>query len=134
MLCQKPYEHSGAPNQQDAREGDWDTQRREQSSLTPYPGLRPFEQDEWPIFFGRERITRDIVDRLTATKIVVIHGGSGCGKSSFVRAGVLAQLDRECAREGWQCNRCDAPRQFSSLEPRRSDRTHQAWRQRRAHD
>ena len=70
--------------------------------LTPYPGLRPFEQDEWPIFFGRERITRDIVDRLTATQIVVIHGGSGCGKSSFVRAGVLAQLDRECAREGWQ--------------------------------
>ena len=70
--------------------------------LTPYPGLRPFEQDEWPIFFGRERITRDIVDRLTATQIVVIHGGSGCGKSSFVRAGVLAQLERECAREGWQ--------------------------------
>jgi WD40 repeat protein len=70
--------------------------------LTPYPGLRPFEQDEWPIFFGRERITRDIVDRLTATQIVVIHGGSGCGKSSFVRAGVFAQLDRECAREGWQ--------------------------------
>ncbi len=70
--------------------------------LTPYPGLRPFEQDEWPIFLGRERITRDIVDRLTATQIVVIHGGSGCGKSSFVRAGVLAQLDRECTREGWQ--------------------------------
>jgi hypothetical protein len=42
------------------------------------------------------------VDRLTATQIVVIHGGSGCGKSSFVRAGVLAQLERECAREGWQ--------------------------------
>lgn len=70
--------------------------------LTPYPGLRPFEQDEWPIFLGRERITRDIVDRLTETQIIVIHGGSGCGKSSFVRAGVLAQLDRECAREGWQ--------------------------------
>jgi transcriptional regulator with XRE-family HTH domain len=63
--------------------------------LTPYPGLRPFEQDEWPIFLGRERITRDIVDRLTGTQIVVIHGSSGCGKSSFVRAGVLAQLDRE---------------------------------------
>ena len=22
----------------------------------PYPGLRPFEQHEWPIFFGRERM------------------------------------------------------------------------------
>jgi len=69
---------------------------------TPYPGLRPFEQDEWPIFFGREKITRDIVDRLCATQIIFIHGSSGCGKSSFVRAGVLAQLARGCSRQGWQ--------------------------------
>jgi hypothetical protein len=69
---------------------------------TPYPGLRPFDQDEWPIFFGRERITRDMVDRLSASQIIVIHGASGCGKSSFVRAGILAQLARQCAREGWQ--------------------------------
>jgi len=69
---------------------------------TPYPGLRPFDQDEWPIFFGRERITCDMIDRLSTTQIIVIHGASGCGKSSFVRAGILAQLSRQCAREGWQ--------------------------------
>src|SRR5262245_58684496 len=71
---------------------------------SPYPGLRPFEECEWPIFFGREKIVQDIVDRLTTNQIVVIHGSSGCGKSSFVRAGVLARLARECAREGlsWQ--------------------------------
>ena len=68
--------------------------------LSPYPGLRPFEEDEWPIFFGREKITHQIVERLTSNQIVVIHGSSGCGKSSFVRAGVLARLARECAREG----------------------------------
>jgi hypothetical protein len=70
----------------------------------PYPGLRPFEENEWPIFFGREKIVHDIVERLTSNQIVVIHGSSGCGKSSFVRAGVLARLARECAREGlsWQ--------------------------------
>jgi WD40 repeat protein len=70
--------------------------------LTPYPGLRPFDQDEWPIFFGRERITCDMVDRLSAAQLIVIHGASGCGKSSFVRAGILAQLARQCALEGWQ--------------------------------
>jgi WD40 repeat protein len=69
---------------------------------TPYPGLRPFDQDEWPIFFGRERITCDMIDQLSTAQIIVIHGASGCGKSSFVRAGILAQLARQCAQEGWQ--------------------------------
>jgi WD40 repeat protein len=69
---------------------------------TPYPGLRPFDQEEWPIFFGRERITCEMIDRLSTAQIIVIHGASGCGKSSFVRAGILAQLARQCAREGWQ--------------------------------
>lgn len=68
----------------------------------PYPGLRPFEEDEWAIFFGRERLIHDIVERLTANQIIVVHGISGCGKSSFVRAGVLPRLALECAREGWQ--------------------------------
>lgn len=27
----------------------------------PYPGLRPFEKNEWPIFFGRERMADAIV-------------------------------------------------------------------------
>ena len=28
----------------------------------PYPGLRPFEADEWPIFFGRESMIDDVLD------------------------------------------------------------------------
>jgi WD40 repeat protein len=68
----------------------------------PYPGLRPFEEDEWAIFFGRERLIHDIVERLTLNRIIAVHGISGCGKSSFVRAGVLPRLALECAREGWQ--------------------------------
>jgi hypothetical protein len=46
------------------------------------------------------------VARLTSNQVVVIHGSSGCGKSSFVRAGVLARLARECAREGLQWQTC----------------------------
>ena len=36
----------------------------------PYPGLRPFEQHEWPIFFGRERMTDEIVDRLLGHRLL----------------------------------------------------------------
>ncbi len=66
----------------------------------PYPGLRPFNADEWPIFFGREQMTDEVIARVIRQHLVVVHGDSGCGKSSLVRAGVLAQLEQERARSG----------------------------------
>jgi hypothetical protein len=64
----------------------------------PYPGLRPFKVSEWPIFFGREVMAQEVVDRLVAKRMVVIHGASGCGKSSLIFAGVLPQLGRQARR------------------------------------
>ena len=61
----------------------------------PYPGLRAFQLREWPVFFGRERMVDDVIDRIGATQFVLIHGASGSGKSSLIRAGVVAQLQRE---------------------------------------
>ena len=61
--------------------------------LRPYPGLRPFGQDEWPIFFGREQMVDDVVGRLVDQRLLVVHGDSGCGKSSLIRAGVLPRLE-----------------------------------------
>lgn len=66
----------------------------------PYPGLRPFETDEWSIFFGRERMIDEVIDRLAAHHLVLIHGSSGSGKSSLVRAGVLPKLARQHKRFG----------------------------------
>jgi Trypsin-like peptidase domain/MAP3K TRAFs-binding domain/NACHT domain len=60
----------------------------------PYPGLRPFISAEWPIFFGRETMTDEIIDLVTKKHLVVVHGDSGSGKSSIVRAGVLVQLQQ----------------------------------------
>jgi formylglycine-generating enzyme required for sulfatase activity len=70
----------------------------------PYPGLRPFEADEWPIFFGREAMIDEVIDRLANHRLVLIHGSSGAGKSSLVRAGVLPTLARQFRRAGasWQ--------------------------------
>jgi hypothetical protein len=66
----------------------------------PYPGLRPFEAGEWMIFFGREKIIEDVIERLACQPLVFVHGASGSGKSSLVRAGVLPKLARQHRRHG----------------------------------
>ncbi len=68
----------------------------------PYPGLRPFEREEWPVFFGRERMSDEVVARLIRQHMVFVHGDSGCGKSSLVRAGVFARLEQGGAGALWR--------------------------------
>jgi len=68
----------------------------------PYPGLRPFERHEWPTFFGREAAVDAVIDRLVEARMIFIHGDSGCGKSSLVRAGLFAQLEQGRAGPGWR--------------------------------
>lgn len=72
----------------------------------PYPGLRPFEKDEWPIFFGRERMADAVVAQLLEKRVLMVHGESGCGKSSLVRAAVLPKLEQENARGGIRWRTC----------------------------
>ncbi len=60
--------------------------------VSPYPGLRPFSEDEAELFFGREAQTDQLLDRLRRTRFLAIVGPSGCGKSSLVRAGMIAAL------------------------------------------
>ena len=58
----------------------------------PYPGLRPFEQHEAEIFFGREHHVDRLLEILQRTRFLAVIGPSGCGKSSLVRAGMLPAL------------------------------------------
>ena len=62
------------------------------NSKSPFPGLRPFEKDEYHLFFGREEHVQAILDKLFNQKFVCVVGNSGSGKSSLVRAGVLPKL------------------------------------------
>jgi ABC-type polar amino acid transport system ATPase subunit len=39
-------------------------------------------------------MTDEIIDLVTKKHLVVVHGDSGSGKSSIVRAGVLVQLQQ----------------------------------------
>lgn len=69
-------------------------------ATSPYPGLRPFLPRERDIFFGREQMIDQVLVRLNERHMVVVHGASGCGKSSLIAAGVLPQLARRRARRG----------------------------------
>lgn len=60
--------------------------------VNPYPGLRPYGENESRWFFGRSRETRDLLDRLTFHRFVAVMGSSGCGKSSLVRASLIPAL------------------------------------------
>lgn len=59
----------------------------------PYPGLRPFTREESFIFFGREEQTDQLLEKLGYTRFLSVVGLSGCGKSSLVRAGMIAALE-----------------------------------------
>ncbi|WP_317899877.1 TonB family protein [Aurantibacillus circumpalustris] len=57
--------------------------------ICPYPGLRPFSEDESIYFKGREDHIDKIIARLEKNKFVMLTGASGDGKSSIVYAGVI---------------------------------------------
>ncbi len=63
-------------------------------STSPYPGLRPFRRDESDIFFGRDEQVDELLAKLEDHQFLAVVGSSGCGKSSLVRAGLLAALER----------------------------------------
>ncbi|MDO9073715.1 MAG: hypothetical protein Q7U73_10650 [Rubrivivax sp.] len=58
----------------------------------PYPGLRPFLDFEAALLFGRERQVREVIEHLRESQFVAVLGGSGSGKSSLIRAGVIPEL------------------------------------------
>jgi WD40 repeat protein len=67
----------------------------------PYPGFAYFEEQDAAIFFGREaQIVHGLDEfrrlvRTGVTRMLVILGASGSGKSSFMRAGLWPRLKRD---------------------------------------
>jgi WD40 repeat protein len=63
----------------------------------PYRPLLPYDREDRALFVGREEETAQVAALLDTpgTRIVVVHGQSGVGKSSLLRAGVLPYLEEE---------------------------------------
>ena len=63
------------------------------SKLTsPYPGLRPYQEDEKDNFFGREADCEILVDKLLSNRLTLLFAATGVGKSSLLQAAVMPQL------------------------------------------
>ena len=58
----------------------------------PYRGLLAFEPGDRRFFFGREDVVADLVGRLRPGRLLAVVGASGSGKSSVLRAGVVAAV------------------------------------------
>jgi WD40 repeat protein len=60
----------------------------------PYKGLTRFDDSELDerLFFGRDRETEIVASNLVASRLTVLYGPSGVGKSSLLRAGVVRRL------------------------------------------
>lgn len=63
-------------------------------SRCPFPGLGSFRSEERAFFFGREKLTLQMVERLESKQFLAVLGHSGCGKSSVVLAGVVPEIQR----------------------------------------
>jgi len=78
-----------------ARGFPWDRSR------SPYPGINSFERADAAVFFGRDSDIRQLQERLESRRVqggkrlVLMAGGSGTGKSSLMKAGVLPAIERE---------------------------------------
>ena len=75
----------------------------------PYKGLLYFDVADAELFFGREKLTAELVDHLRRNSFLAVIGASGSGKSSLVRAGVkdVLFLDHHFPMEF--CDDCGAP-------------------------
>jgi hypothetical protein len=74
---------------------------REVEERSPYPGLSSFTEKDASVFFGREREVGELWGRIPHRRLLAVIGPSGAGKTSFVRAGVLASRP-----EGWAALVC----------------------------
>lgn len=59
------------------------------SLICPYPGLRPFNENESIFFKGREEHIDKIINQLQEKKYLMVTGASGDGKSSLIYAGLI---------------------------------------------
>jgi WD40 repeat protein len=57
----------------------------------PFFGLKAIDESRSYLFFGRERETQELIERLSQTHLLMVTGDSGSGKSSLVRAGLIPQ-------------------------------------------
>jgi hypothetical protein len=62
--------------------------------MCPYNGLQPYTEADSEYFFGRDGDRDLVIANLMASRLTVLYGPSGVGKSSLLQAGVMPHLRR----------------------------------------
>ncbi|MGD2089186.1 MAG: HEAT repeat domain-containing protein [Candidatus Aminicenantes bacterium] len=62
--------------------------------IEPYKGLRPYEEENRDIFFGRDQEREILIDKLFSNKLTLLFAATGVGKSSLLQAAVMPELQR----------------------------------------
>lgn len=58
----------------------------------PFKGLQSFDEVDKELFYGRERVVKALLDKVTTQRLTIVTGASGSGKSSLVKAGLIPLL------------------------------------------
>lgn len=74
---------------------------------SPYVGLSSFDDSHSDVFFGRSRMTAELLSTVrnqidSQRRFVLLVGASGCGKTSLLRAGMLPLLQQDGGFDGTQ--------------------------------
>ncbi len=67
----------------------------DEDAAPPYRGLARFEPADQRLFFGRARLTEDLLQLVCGHRFAAVFGASGSGKSSLLRAGLIPRLQKE---------------------------------------
>jgi WD40 repeat protein len=59
---------------------------------SPYRGLLPYTEADYPYFFGRDQEIATLTANLEVARFTLFYGPSGVGKTSLLRAGAVHQL------------------------------------------
>ncbi|TCR16897.1 helix-turn-helix domain-containing protein [Streptomyces sp. BK205] len=74
--------------------------RDDAEDVVPYRGLARFEPADQGLFFGRSRLTDDLLQLVCGHRFAAMFGASGSGKSSLLRAGLIPRLQKEITGRG----------------------------------
>jgi Novel STAND NTPase 1 len=62
------------------------------SAERPWPGMRPYREQDAAFFFGRDDEATDLQARVERARLTLLYGRGGLGKSSLLRAGLAPRL------------------------------------------
>ncbi|MGW3123707.1 nSTAND1 domain-containing NTPase [Streptomyces sp. NPDC001107] len=77
---------------QTAAEAAAEPRTEDENAEPPYRGLARFEPGDADLFFGRDLLTDRLLELSRSRRFTAVFGPSGSGKSSLLRAGLIARL------------------------------------------